>query len=111
MEEELAKLKEEIEENANATALHGIAGTQIFAPEQVIIHQGEVGQHMYVILKGTVELVVDGVVVGTKSENEFFGERAALGVNFFRNATVRASPRSDEVILLSFSKNVLRMSY
>ena len=60
-----------------------------FAPGDVIIQQGEIGDEFFVIGKGDVDIDVDGNVINTLSEGAFFGE-VSLIKEQPRNATVRA---------------------
>lgn len=70
----------------------GALGKQYQAGE-VIIHQGEIGECMYVIQEGEVEVILekDGreVRLAVRKEGEFFGEMAIFEREV-RMATVRA---------------------
>ncbi|KAJ3126455.1 anaphase-promoting complex subunit Hcn1 [Nowakowskiella sp. JEL0407] len=55
----------------------------------VIFEQGRVGNEMYFILSGLVEIVVNSKVVGKLTDGAFFGEVALLG-QMPRTATIRA---------------------
>ncbi len=69
---------------------------QVYGPRETICRQGEVGRCMYVVLEGTIEIVVHGiegrdVTVATLKEGDYFGEQALLpGKDNRRNATARA---------------------
>jgi len=69
---------------------------QVYGPREVICQQGEVGRCMYVVLEGTIEIVVHGiegrdVTVATLKDGDYFGEQALLpGKDHRRNATARA---------------------
>ncbi len=69
------------------------------AAGEIVIQKGDVGQEMYLICRGEVE-VVDGhgAVVATLKDGDFFGETALL-MSTPRTATVRASAPSDFFIL------------
>ena len=55
-----------------------------------LTHQGKTGQEFLVVLKGDVDVVIDGKVVATKGAGDFFGEIALLEGST-RTATVVAS--------------------
>ncbi|TPX36502.1 hypothetical protein SmJEL517_g01330 [Synchytrium microbalum] len=55
-----------------------------------IFEQGRVGNEMYFILSGHVEIVVAGKAVGSLADGSFFGEVALLG-QIPRTATIRAT--------------------
>jgi CRP-like cAMP-binding protein len=70
----------------------GVLGT-VYQDGQVIVRQGEVGDCMYVIQEGQVEVVTDEdgteVRLAVLGERDFFGEMAIFGREV-RMATVRA---------------------
>jgi CRP/FNR family cyclic AMP-dependent transcriptional regulator len=70
----------------------GVLGT-VYQDGQVIVRQGEVGDCMYVIQEGQVEVVADEdgteVRLAVLGERDFFGEMAIFGREV-RMATVRA---------------------
>jgi cAMP-dependent protein kinase regulator len=61
--------------------------------DEIIIHQGDVGDYFYVLRKGTVRFEVNGNVVGHAGEGKSFGELALL----------YTSPRAASVIAESKS--------
>ena len=65
-----------------------------FEPGEDIFRQGDVGDRLYVIRTGEVEVVRDGVPVTTLDHGNYFGEMALLA-NVPRNATVRAVKPTD----------------
>ena len=65
------------------------AGTEIF-------RQGEIGELMYGILEGEVDLVVDGTVVETLQQDDIFGEGALVQASQMRASTAIA--RTDCVL-------------
>ncbi len=68
---------------------------KFFGPGQTIINIGELGDEMYIIAHGIVEVILsDGNVVASLHEGQFFGE-AALLKETKRNANVRAQNYCD----------------
>jgi NADH dehydrogenase len=65
-----------------------------FAAGETIFHQGDVGDRLYVIRKGEVEVLRDGARVALLRAGEYFGEMALLSSEP-RNATVRATQPAD----------------
>ena len=76
-----------------------------FEPGQVIIHEGDTDQTMYVIQEGTVEVHQEGAVVGTLGPGSHFGEKAVFN-QMTRTATVKAQ---SEVKLLVVQRDQARM--
>lgn len=66
---------------------------KIYQDGEVIIHQGDVGDCMYVIQDGNVEVVMEEngneVILAQRGEGDFFGEMAIFDRDV-RSATVRA---------------------
>jgi CRP-like cAMP-binding protein len=66
---------------------------KIYQDGEVIVRQGDVGECMYVIQDGKVEVVIEEngneVVLAERGEGEFFGEMAIFDRDV-RSATVRA---------------------
>lgn len=77
-----------------------------FDQNQTVFHQGDSGDHAFVIIKGEAEVVLesDGVAktVATLSHNEIFGELALLA-KMPRTTTIRAKT---PLIVLSLSRDV-----
>lgn len=72
-------------------------GYEEYAMKQGIIREAEIGDCMYVILEGTVEVSIKGggggreITIATLREGDFFGEQSLLpGGEGRRNASVRA---------------------
>ncbi len=72
------------------------------APGATICHEGERGEQMFVIVSGSVEVLVQGSRVALLGDGEYFGELALLD-NAPRSATVRAL---EGATLLSVSRRV-----
>ena len=67
-----------------------ITGFQHFAPGEELIHQGEVAEHVFVIIEGHAEAWVDGQKVGDVGKDEIFGAMAVF-THEVRSATVIAT--------------------
>eukprot|EP01064_Diplonema_japonicum_P021125 TRINITY_DN30678_c0_g1_i1.p1 TRINITY_DN30678_c0_g1~~TRINITY_DN30678_c0_g1_i1.p1 ORF type:complete len:531 (+),score=112.11 TRINITY_DN30678_c0_g1_i1:35-1627(+) len=65
-----------------------------YKDKEVIMNQGDEGDNMYTISKGTVDIVVEGKKVAQRSEGVSFGE-LALMYNTPRSATVVADGEVD----------------
>lgn len=82
---------------------------KIYQDGEIIIRQGEVGDCMFVIQEGRVEVLAerDGheVLIAVREEGDFFGEMAIFERDV-RSATVRAS--GEVRILTVDKKNFLR---
>lgn len=72
----------------------------VFTPGDVVVRAGEVGNHVYFISRGTVEVISpDGeTVFRTLSDGDFFGELALLHTDV-RTATVKAVGYCDFYVL------------
>ncbi len=82
---------------------------RFYADGEVVAHQGEIGDCMYMVQEGVVEIVrEDGgkdVVLRTATRNELLGEMAIFD-HRPRSATIRA--KGDARILTLDKKNFLR---
>ncbi|HHX34048.1 MAG TPA: cyclic nucleotide-binding domain-containing protein [Gammaproteobacteria bacterium] len=65
-------------------------GFQSFAAGEELIHQGEVAEHVFIIIEGHAEAWVNGEKVGDVEKDEIFGAMAVF-TEERRNATVIAS--------------------
>ncbi len=76
---------------------------------QIIIHQGDEGNCMYVIQEGQVEIILENedqeIKLGVRGKGEFIGEMAIFDRDV-RSATVRSMGRSR--ILTVDKKNFMR---
>ena len=55
-----------------------LASIQCFAPDSVIIAQGEQGDTLHIVKEGTVKVVINGNVLRTMSKGSFYGEQALI---------------------------------
>jgi len=62
---------------------------RVFGPGEVVVRQRQGGSSLFIVLKGELEVSVDGAVVGSICEDSFFGEMSLL-TGEPRSATVRA---------------------
>jgi NADH dehydrogenase len=69
-----------------------------FEPGQEVFHQGDVGDRIYIILSGKVDVVRDEHRIATLGRGEFFGETALLQ-RTCRNATIRCLEPLDVLAL------------
>ncbi|OWZ19762.1 Voltage-gated Ion Channel [Phytophthora megakarya] len=60
-----------------------------FPPLEEVILEGEIGEEMFFIFRGVVEIVKSGVQLGLLGHKQYFGEMAILNQNCLRTATVR----------------------
>jgi CRP/FNR family cyclic AMP-dependent transcriptional regulator len=67
-------------------------------PGQYIMHKGDVGDTLYVIIKGKVVVEVDKKVLSEFGEGEFFGELAVLSPEP-RSASIRVLEPSEFLTL------------
>jgi NADH dehydrogenase len=80
-----------VQTSGNITYEHFEAGEAVF-------QQGDAGDRLYVIRKGRVEVLRDGVSVAVLGQGESFGEMALLN-SAPRNATVRALEPTDAMAI------------
>jgi CRP/FNR family transcriptional regulator, cyclic AMP receptor protein len=81
------------QQGISATARAGLS--RLYAPGQIICHQGESGDHLYAVIEGLVKIVFtsergDEMVLNILGPEEIFGELALLD----------GSPRSASVVAL-----------
>lgn len=60
-----------------------------YAKGETIFQAGDVGNHLYIIAKGSVEVVKEGKTITTLKEGDFFGEMALMSQKK-RTATIQA---------------------
>lgn len=80
-----------------------ICDVEQFKAGSVIVQEGTEGECMYIVAKGTLEILVKGQTLTFKKPGEFIGE-VALVQNSKRTATVIAK---EDTILLSLSRSDL----
>jgi NADH dehydrogenase len=68
--------------------------TEHFEPGQTIFEQGDVGDRLYIVQQGSVEVLRNGDWLATLGKGDYFGEMALL-FNAPRNATVKALEPTD----------------
>jgi len=76
---------------------------RIFGPGEIVVHQGNSGSSLFIVLKGELDVSVDGASVGSICEDSFFGEMSLL-TGEPRRAMVRASR---EVWLAEVTKELM----
>ncbi len=69
-----------------------------FEPGETVFQQGDLGDSMYVVRSGEVEIIRDGVSVVRLGAGEYFGELALLHEHG-RSATVRATKPTDVLLI------------
>jgi len=85
------------------TSLADHATIDVFGPGEVVVRQGDAGSSLFLVLKGTLQVSVNEVTVGSIHEDSFFGEMSLL-TGEPRSATVRAFT---EVWLAEVTKELL----
>ena len=77
-----------------------------FEPGQDVFQQGDIGDRVYIVKSGAVEVVRDGSRVATLERGDFFGETALLSQGQ-RNATVRCLEPMDVIAMPKREFNLL----
>jgi CRP/FNR family transcriptional regulator len=89
--------------------MKGVSLGKLYEDGETIVRQGDVGDCMYVIQQGKVEVVQDAdgsdVILAVLSEGDFFGEMAIFERQV-RSATVRA--RGEARVLTVDKRTLLR---
>ncbi len=69
-----------------------------FAPEQILCHQGDIGDSAYVVVSGAADIIIDTpngpITVAQVGKNAFIGEIAIL-CDVPRTATIKATEQLD----------------
>ena len=71
---------------------------QYFAADHVIFEQGDIGDMMYIIKRGQVQVLRDNTILATLSDGQFFGEMALVS-DEPRNATIKTITDLEALIL------------
>lgn len=79
-------------------ALEKIVRSNTYAKGSYIIKQGEAGSHLYIIDKGTVDVIINNKTVGQMTAGHHFGELALLA-NVPRKATIKANSEATLYII------------
>lgn len=85
------------------TSIADHATVDVFGAGEVVVRQGDAGSSLFMVLKGTLQVAVDDVIVGSIQKDSFFGEMSLL-TGEPRSATVRAF---SEVWLAEVKKELL----
>jgi CRP-like cAMP-binding protein len=98
-------------------------GIEEYAPKQLIIRESEIGDCMYIILEGSVEVMIRAlaggrdITIATLRAGDFFGERSLMpGSTGRRNASARAMHQTrvfridKKYVLLGIKKDVIKDS-
>ncbi|MDQ7823462.1 MAG: cyclic nucleotide-binding domain-containing protein [Candidatus Eremiobacteraeota bacterium] len=76
---------------------------RFFDKGEVIIREGDIGDHLYLILRGSCTVTKKGhdreILVGTLEKDDIFGEMALLSESKIRSATVTAREPTEVVII------------
>jgi NADH:ubiquinone reductase (H+-translocating) len=72
--------------------------TQHFEPGDVVFHEGDLGDNVYVIRTGECEITRHGSLLAVLTAGEYFGEMALIS-DKTRNATVRARTALDVLLI------------
>ena len=90
-DQRLVPLADETIELAPALEATGAqAGMVALEDGQVLFHQGDPPDWVYVVVSGTIDVIQDGVLVASAGAGDWFGEMAPL-FSLPRSATARAS--------------------
>ncbi|EQC32905.1 hypothetical protein SDRG_09436 [Saprolegnia diclina VS20] len=81
------------QDDACISYLMGILNQECFTPGEFVFREGEFGRHMYFLVKGTVDVVINAntpqeMLCKVLSEGSYFGELAML-LNSKRSASIR----------------------
>lgn len=82
-------------------AISSVSQDSFYQAGQIIVTQGTPGQAFYLILSGRVEIIRDGVSIGTFGPGDFFGDMSLLD-QAPRSATIRALEPTSCLMLSSW---------
>ena len=80
------------------TAILSIASSRSFEPEEEIVEEGDVGDELFVVVKGRVSVEKDGMEIAELTTGGHFGEMGLID-NAPRSATVRALEPTRVVVI------------
>lgn len=89
--------------DAELATLSGHAETRIYQPGECVIEEGDTGEQIFLIVRGSARVQVrvpaktEPEVLGERREGEFIGEMVLLGL-FRRSATVIAAQRLEVLV-------------
>lgn len=66
------------------------APLSVYGANEIVVRQGDRGSSLFIVLKGTLEVSIDAMIVGSICQGSFFGEMSLL-TGEPRSATVRAT--------------------
>ncbi|EQC38596.1 hypothetical protein SDRG_04299 [Saprolegnia diclina VS20] len=81
-----------------------------FPPHEDVIIEGEIGEEMFFIFRGAVEVLQSAQQICVLGEQQYFGEMAILNANCLRTATVRTLCFS-ELRMLTRQKFLLALTH
>lgn len=87
----------------NVSVLAEQSPINVYGVNEIVVRQGEGGSSLFIVLKGTLEVLVDEMIVGSICQGSFFGEMSLL-TGEPRSATVRAA---SEVWLAEITKEIM----
>jgi len=79
------------------------AGVRVFGPGEIVVRQNDGGDSLFLVMKGRLQALVNGIKVGELVEGGVFGEMSLL-TGEPRKATVSAE---SEVTLVELSREIL----
>lgn len=80
-----------------------------YNPNEIVFKQGDVGVGMYIIIRGSVDIIYDDKHITTLKEDEFFGELALVEDHGIRTAT--ALVKEDTQLLGFFKPDLLEITH
>lgn len=89
---------------AQLQSIVGISGVIQFGQDSTIFKEGDIGEELYLIVKGKVRITRQYPLGGDETLDELedgaaFGEMAVIGDDVVRSATARAASRCELLIL------------
>jgi CRP-like cAMP-binding protein len=100
-------LLDEGEETDNASRMHRLLHAmkrEVLAPKEYLMHQGEEGSKMYVVIEGSLSVIIDGQVIRSIGRGAKVGELALL-YNEPRSADVIAD---EQCVLYSIRREMFK---